>query len=72
MPSESRRQHNAMEAVEHDPAMARKLGIPQSVAHDYIQADKRHPGFEHRDHVARKAAAAGMSPEIFKLLNGMK
>jgi hypothetical protein len=29
-----------MELVDHDPAAARRLGIPQSVGRDFVQADK--------------------------------
>ena len=30
-----------MRAAAHDPAFARKMGIPQSVAREYVSADKR-------------------------------
>ncbi len=40
MPSRSLKQHRLMEAVDHDPAFAAHVGIPQSVGKDYVQADK--------------------------------
>lgn len=40
MPSKSKAQHNLMAMVAHDPAAAKRLGIPQSVGKDYTQADK--------------------------------
>jgi hypothetical protein len=40
MPSKSKKQHNLMEMVAHDPKKAKQLGIPQSVGKDYAAADK--------------------------------
>ena len=40
MPSHSDKQRRAMAAAAHDPAFAKRMGIPQSVAKDYNQADK--------------------------------
>jgi hypothetical protein len=40
MPSESGAQHNLMEMVAHDPEAAARLGIPQSVGRDYVDADR--------------------------------
>lgn len=40
MPSKSPAQHRLMEAVAHNPAFAKKVGIPQSVGKDYSAADK--------------------------------
>jgi len=40
MPSSSGPQHNLMEGVDHDPAFAARVGIPQKVGHDFVQADK--------------------------------
>lgn len=40
MPSTSKKQHNFMEAVAHNPAFAKKAGVPQSVGKDFITADK--------------------------------
>ena len=40
MPSKSKKQHNLMEAVAHNAAFAKKVGIPQSVGEDFSKADK--------------------------------
>ena len=40
MPSKSKAQHNLMAAAAHNPAFAKKVGIPQSVAKDFAEADK--------------------------------
>ena len=40
MPSKSKAQHNFMEAVAHNPAFAKKAGVPQSVGKDFSAADK--------------------------------
>lgn len=41
MPSKSKKQHNLMAMVAHNPAAAKRLGIPQSVGEDYVHADQR-------------------------------
>jgi hypothetical protein len=40
MPSKSAKQHRFMEAAAHDPKFAKKAGIPQKVAREYVAADK--------------------------------
>ena len=40
MPSVSKKQHNFMEAVAHNPAFAKKAGVPQSVGKEFNEADK--------------------------------
>ena len=40
MPSKSKKQHNLMAAVAHNPAFAKKVGIPVSVGKDFTEADK--------------------------------
>ena len=40
MPSVSKKQHNLMEAVAHNPAFAKKVGIKQSVGKEFASADK--------------------------------
>jgi len=42
MPSKSSEQHKLMSAVAHDPAFARKVGIPQKVGKEFAAADKAH------------------------------
>jgi hypothetical protein len=40
VPSTSKKQHNLMAAVAHNPAFAKKVGVPQSVGKDFNNADK--------------------------------
>lgn len=40
MPSKSAKQHRLMVMVAHDPAAAKRLGIPQSVGREFAKADK--------------------------------
>ena len=40
MPSSSAKQHRFMEAIAHNPAFAKKVGVPQSVGKDFSEADK--------------------------------
>ena len=40
MPSKSPAQARTMRAAAHDPKFAKKLGIPQSVARDFVAADQ--------------------------------
>lgn len=40
MPSSSSKQHNFMEAIAHNKAFAKKVGIPQTVGQDFAKADK--------------------------------
>jgi len=40
VPSKSKAQHNFMAAVAHNPAFAKKAGVPQSVGKDFNEADK--------------------------------
>lgn len=39
MPSTSKKQARTMAAAAHNPAFAKKVGIPQKVAKDFNQAD---------------------------------
>lgn len=41
MPSKSGKQHRLMAMVAHDPAAAKRLGIPQSVGKEFVKADQR-------------------------------
>ena len=41
MPSKSRPQARLMAAAAHNPAFAKKAGVPQSVAKEFNQADTR-------------------------------
>jgi hypothetical protein len=40
MPSKSAKQHRFREAAAHNPAFAKKAGIPQRVAKEFTAADK--------------------------------
>ena len=40
MPSRSQKEARTMLAAEHNPEFARKMGIPQAVASEFVQADK--------------------------------
>jgi hypothetical protein len=40
MPSTSGKQHRLMEMVAHNPAAAKRVGIPQKVGKDFVQADQ--------------------------------
>jgi len=40
VPSVSKKQHNLMEGVAHNPSFAKKVGIPQSVGKEFVSADK--------------------------------
>jgi len=41
MPSRSAKQARTMRAAAHDNAFAKKVGIPQDVAAEYVEADKK-------------------------------
>ena len=49
MPSTSEKQRNFMAAVAHNPAFAKKAGVPQSVGKDFNQADKGRKFFKGGD-----------------------
>lgn len=52
MPSTSAKQARTMAAAAHDPAFAKKVGIPTKVAKEFNQADKAKRGKRKR-HKAR-------------------
>lgn len=41
MPSKSPKQKRLMQAAAHNAAFAKKVGVPQSVAKEFVAADKR-------------------------------
>ena len=49
MPSKTAKQHRFMEAIAHNKSFAKKVGVPQSVGKDFVEADK-----------GKKFAAGGM------------
>ena len=57
MPSASKKQHNLMALVANDPAAAKRLGIPQKVGKDFMEADK-----------GRKFAKGGEMKESKKMM----
>lgn len=56
MPSKSVKQHRLMEAVAHDPAVAKQTGIPQSVGQEFSAADHARALHERgKQHAARRS-----------------
>jgi hypothetical protein len=41
MPSRSKKQARTMRAAAHDKGFAKKMGIPQGVASEFVAADKK-------------------------------
>lgn len=41
MPSQTPKQHRFMEMVAHNPAAAKRVGVPQSVGKDFVAADEQ-------------------------------
>ena len=58
MPSTSKKQHNFMEAIAHNKAFAKKVGVPQSVGQDFSNADK---GKKFKESGMKKMAKGGMT-----------
>ena len=56
MPSKSKAQRNFMAAAAHNPAFAKKVGIPAKVAKEFNQADK-----------GKKFVGGGMAKERMKM-----
>jgi hypothetical protein len=64
MPSTSKKQHNFMAAIAHNPAFAKKVGVPQSVGKDFNTADK---GKKFKEGGAMKPVDMKKNPGIAKL-----
>ena len=60
MPSKSKAQHNLMAMVAHDPAAAKRLGIPQSVGKEFTKADTGRK-FKEGGHVMAKKSSGGIT-----------
>lgn len=61
-----------MEAAAHDPAFARKVGVPQSVGRDFVNADKgKAMGYAKGGDVKVASYAAG-GPVLGRAANFMK
>lgn len=41
MPSKTKKQARTMRAAKNNPQFAKKMGIPQKVAREYVAADKK-------------------------------
>ena len=61
MPSTSPKQHRFMEMVAHDPAAAKRVGVPQKVGKDFASADGdtsfAHGGSVEHKQLAKQATA---------------
>ena len=64
MPSVSKKQHNFMAAIAHNPAFAKKVGVPQSVGKDFNNADK---GKTFKEGGAMKPVDMKKNPGVAKL-----
>jgi len=60
VPSVSKKQHNFMAAVAHNPAFAKKAGVPASVGKEFISADKGRK-FSQGGHMATKSSGNGIT-----------
>ena len=60
MPSTSGKQHRFMEAIAHNKAFAKKVGVPQSVGQDFSTADKGKT-FKDSKMATKKMAMGGMT-----------
>ena len=43
MPSKSKAQKHLMQAAAHNPAFAKKVGVPQKVAKEFVKRTRRRP-----------------------------
>jgi len=72
MPSTSKKQHNFMEAVAHNAAFAKKVGVPQSVGKDFSKADKGKTFKEGGRMATTKMGKPMMKPGMSTAKDGMK
>jgi hypothetical protein len=61
MPSKTPAQRRLMAGAAHNPAFAKKVGVPQSVAREFAAADAgkpkaKSPGFRGRKHISYTGA----------------
>ena len=61
MPSVSKKQHNFMAAVAHNPAFAKKAGVPQSVGQEFTKADKGRKFAKGGQTMATKSSGNGIT-----------
>ena len=71
MPSTSKKQHNFMAAVANNPAFAKKVGVPQSVGKDFLNADKGKT-FKRGGDMATKMGKPVMKKGMSTAKDGMK
>ena len=68
MPSKSSSQHNLMQAVAHNPAFAKKVGISQKVGKEFAKADKgkefKEGGLYANIHAKRERIAEGSGEKM--------
>jgi hypothetical protein len=67
MPSSSKKQHNFMNAIAHNKAFAKKVGVPQSVGQDFSNADKGKTFKKGGDTMASK-----MNPQMMAMMAAKK
>jgi hypothetical protein len=67
VPSTSKKQHNFMEAVAHNPSFAKKVGVPQKVGQDFTNADKGRKFSKGGDTMATK-----MDPRVMAMMMARK
>ena len=68
MPSKSKAQRNLMAAAAHNPAFAKKVGVPVSVAKEFNQADK---GKKFKEGGEMKHSDVKMDKKVVKKAVGM-
>ena len=61
MPSVSKKQHNFMAAVAHNPSFAKKAGVPSSVGKEFITADKGRKFSQGGQTMATKSSGNGIT-----------
>jgi hypothetical protein len=68
MPSKSPSQHRLMEAVAHNPAFAKKVGIPQKIGKEFAKADEgkkfKEGGLYANIHAKRERIAEGSGEKM--------
>jgi hypothetical protein len=72
MPSKSKKQHNFMEAVAHNPEFAKKAGVPQSVGKEFSKADKGKTFKRGGEMATTKMGKPVMKPGMSTAKDGMK
>ena len=69
MPSKSPQQHRFMEAAAHNPEFAKKAGIPQNVAKEFVAADVK--AATKKIQAAEVRTQTGLKCRLRLLLNGI-